>query len=97
VKGVTKKVKDQKGHLTEPADHLGGTESKNRLDTDRLWDVKDVAEFLGLAVGTIYHMASEGRIPVVRISARCLKFRRSEILAWVERKSQKETNNGRGD
>jgi predicted DNA-binding transcriptional regulator AlpA len=89
-----KKVKDQKGDLTVSAAtaYPNATDSKERLAADRLCDVKDVAEFLGLAPNSIYHMASEGRLPVVRISARCLKFRPSEILAWIERKSQKENN-----
>ena len=56
---------------------------------DHLWNVRDVAEFLGLAQGTIYHLVSEGRIPFTRLSPRCLKFRRSEILAWIESKSKR--------
>jgi excisionase family DNA binding protein len=50
----------------------------------RLWNVREVAEFLGLSPGTVYHMVSEGRIPVVRISARCIKFRPSEIENWLD-------------
>jgi len=64
---------------------------------DRLMNVREVAELLGLSPGTVYHLASQRRIPVVRLSARCLKFRHSEILAWIESKSQKETNDGRQD
>jgi excisionase family DNA binding protein len=60
------------------------------VKTDGLLDVKDVAEFLGLAVGTVYHLVSQRRIPVVRLSPRCLKFRRSEIEAWIESKSETE-------
>jgi predicted DNA-binding transcriptional regulator AlpA len=92
-------MREQKRYLTTPAatTRSSGGEAENLLTADCLWDVKDVAKFLGLAVGSIYHMASAGRLPVVRISARCLKFRRSEILAWVGRKSQKETNVGRED
>jgi predicted DNA-binding transcriptional regulator AlpA len=95
VKGV-EKVKDQKGDLTVPAAtaYRSATDSKERFAADRLWDAKEVAEFLGMAVGSIYHMCSQGRLPTVHISARCLKFRPSEILAWIERKSQKENKRG---
>lgn len=56
---------------------------------ERLWGIKEVAEFLGLSVGTVYHMVSEGRIPCVRLSARCLRFQPSEITEWVQQKSEK--------
>jgi excisionase family DNA binding protein len=62
---------------------------------ENLMNVKQVAELLGLSPGTVYHLASQQRIPVVRLSARCLKFRRSEILLWIESKSEKERNDER--
>lgn len=49
------------------------------MNDDRLMDVNEVAEFLGLAVGTIYHLVSEKRLPCIRLSARCLRFRRSDL------------------
>ena len=52
--------------------------------TRRLLDVNEVAELLGLAVGTVYHMVSEGRLPCVRLSARCLRFEESAIDQFVE-------------
>jgi excisionase family DNA binding protein len=51
---------------------------------DSLLGIKDVARLTGLAVGTLYHMVSEGRIPVVRISRRCLRFRQSDLLHWFD-------------
>jgi excisionase family DNA binding protein len=67
------------------------TESRrDELNGDRLMNVNGVAELLGLATGTIYHLVSQRRISFVRLSARCLRFRRSEILAWIELKSQRE-------
>jgi excisionase family DNA binding protein len=58
------------------------------MTTNRLWNVYEVADFLGLSVGTIYHLASQGRIPCVRLSARCLKFQPDEIMQWVKQKSK---------
>jgi excisionase family DNA binding protein len=49
---------------------------------DRLLTIAEVAALTGLAVGTLYHFVSEGRIPVVRISKRCIRFRLSAILKW---------------
>jgi excisionase family DNA binding protein len=44
--------------------------------------IGEVAAVTGLAVGTLYHFVSQRRIPVVRISRRCIRFRLSEILKW---------------
>jgi excisionase family DNA binding protein len=49
------------------------------MSDDRLLDVNEVAEFLGLAVGTVYHLVSQKRLPCIRLSARCLRFRRSDL------------------
>ena len=48
-----------------------------------LLTIKQVASITGLAVGTLYHFVSQRRIPIVRISARCVRFRRSDIDAWL--------------
>jgi excisionase family DNA binding protein len=66
-----------------------GTARKELRITDRLWNVEEVAEFLGLSVGTIYHLVSERRIPFVRLSARCLRFQMDVILAWIDQKAEK--------
>jgi excisionase family DNA binding protein len=44
----------------------------------------EVATLTGFAEGTIRHFVSQKRIPVVRISARCVRFRRSDIESWLE-------------
>jgi excisionase family DNA binding protein len=49
------------------------------MNDDRLLNVNEVAEFLGLAVGTVYHLVSQKRLPCIRLSARCLRFRRSDL------------------
>jgi predicted DNA-binding transcriptional regulator AlpA len=50
--------------------------------TDRLLNVFEVAAILGVATGTVYHMVS--RLPVVRLSARCLRFQESAIRRLIE-------------
>ena len=51
---------------------------------DRLLTIEQVAELTGLAVGSLYHFVSERRIPVVRLSRRCIRFRLSDLLDWFE-------------
>lgn len=55
--------------------------ASNRVE-DRLLTVADVAEYLGLSVGTIYNKVSAGEIPHIRLG-RTLRFRLSEIDAWI--------------
>jgi len=57
---------------------------------DRLWNIEEFAKFVGIAVGSAYHLVSQKRVPVVKLSSRCIRFRPSEIAAWVESKTQRE-------
>ena len=52
-------------------------------DEKILLTAAEVARLTGFAEGTIRHFVSERRIPVVRISARCVRFRRSDIESWI--------------
>jgi excisionase family DNA binding protein len=49
----------------------------------RLMDVRGAAKFLKLAPGTVYHLVSAGRLPVVRLSSRCLRFDRLALEKFV--------------
>ena len=51
---------------------------------DKLLDVSEAAQFLGVPVGTLYHMVSQRRVPCIRLSKRCLRFRRADIDELVE-------------
>lgn len=51
---------------------------------DRLLKIDEVSQLTGLSVGTLYHFVSQHRIPVVRISRRCLRFRQAELQEWLE-------------
>jgi excisionase family DNA binding protein len=52
---------------------------------DRLLTIKQVAQITGLAVGTLYHLASERRIPVVALSRRCIRFHPQQLDDWLDR------------
>lgn len=55
--------------------------------TNELVNVQEAAEYLGLAVGTVYHMISEGRLPVTRLSKRCVRFRLRDLNEWLDKKT----------
>jgi excisionase family DNA binding protein len=56
------------------------------MNDDRLLHVRETAQFLGLATGSLYHMVSQGRVPCIRLSNRCLRFRKSDLEAWIQTK-----------
>jgi excisionase family DNA binding protein len=59
---------------------------------DRLLTIREAAELTGLAVGTLYHLASDKRIPVVRLSRRCIRFRLSKLEEWFDQMSEAAEN-----
>ena len=46
-----------------------------------------VAEYLGIAVGTVYNKVSRGEIPFFKVG-RAVRFRRSVIDEWVEEQTR---------
>ena len=50
----------------------------------RFWSAAEVAEFLGLRVGTVRQYAREGRIPAPRVFGRLRKWDRLELAAWSD-------------
>lgn len=58
--------------------------SENGEDKDRLLKVPEAAALLGISPLSLYRFISQGRLPVVRISARCVRFSRAQLLEWIE-------------
>lgn len=52
-------------------------------NSNRILNVKDVAELLQMSVGTIYHLVSQRRIPYFKLSARCLRFKSEDLAIWI--------------
>ncbi len=52
-----------------------------------LLTVVEVAELTGFAEGTLRHWTSAKKIPFVRISNRCVRFRREDIERWLAEKT----------
>lgn len=57
---------------------------------DRLLTVHETAEFLSLAVPTIYSMVSRGELPVMKMSKR-LYFSRDDLMSYLK-EGRKKTN-----
>lgn len=53
---------------------------------DGLLDVEGAAAVLGMSVSWVYHQSAKRRLPLVKLGNR-VRFRRSELLAWLERQS----------
>lgn len=60
-------------------------EQKNKLavDYDKLMTVKDAAEFLNLAVPTIYGLIHDSQIPFNKRTKR-IYFLKSDLLEWIK-------------
>jgi excisionase family DNA binding protein len=55
---------------------------------EKLLTVTELAERLGISPGTAYHWLSQGRLPAVRFSKRCVRFRESEVEKMLEQLGQ---------
>ena len=50
----------------------------------------DAAQLLGVPVGTLYAWVSQKRIPHVRLGPRLVRFERSKLAQWIERRRVRE-------
>lgn len=51
---------------------------------DRLWTIDDVSYFLGIPVATLHYWHHLGRGPTCAKLGRHLRYRESDVLAWVD-------------
>jgi excisionase family DNA binding protein len=52
---------------------------------ERLLKPEDVKDRLGLtSVHTIYRWAESGKLPVIRLSSRVLRFREADVAQFIE-------------
>lgn len=61
-----------------------------------LLTIREVSAMTRISVGTLYHWVSERRIPVVRLSARCIRFRLTDLEEWIQEQveARRETEGG---
>ncbi|MDQ3404672.1 MAG: helix-turn-helix domain-containing protein [Actinomycetota bacterium] len=50
----------------------------------KLWDLKDLAEYLGIPKQTIYQWRTKGYGPKGRRIGKYVKFRPEDVYAWVD-------------
>lgn len=62
-------------------------EDKDSGTARRLLKIDEVAKLFGLSIGTVYHLVSQGRLPCIRLSKRCLRFRESDLASLVEERA----------
>lgn len=55
-----------------------------RVKTEPLWTARDVADFLGVPVSTLYQWRYRHTGPRACRVGRHLRYRSTDVLAWVE-------------
>ena len=67
---------------------LNEQRERSTTDTEKALTVKEAAEFLNLAVPTVYTMVSKGLLPYTKKSKR-IYFFQAELLAYLKTGSRK--------
>lgn len=58
-------------------------------NTQPLWTVQEVAEYLQYKPDTVRRMAREGLIPCIKVG-KSWRFRKSELETWFSRRNESE-------
>jgi excisionase family DNA binding protein len=53
------------------------------MTENQLLTVKQIAEYLGVKSSTIYKWNSQGRIPCIRLSGRCVRYELDKVKKWL--------------
>ena len=54
---------------------------------EKLLDIDEVTEILGVTRATIYSWTSRNKIPHIKLSKRLLKFREKELRDWIDQRA----------
>jgi len=57
------------------------------MQEDKLLTLKELCDLLHLRPAGVYAMVYHKRIPVTKLSSRCLRFRLSDIQSWIQSKT----------
>lgn len=55
---------------------------------EKLLKIEEVADMLGYKIASIYQLVFRKEIPAIKITGRALRFKASDIEAWLEEKTQ---------
>jgi len=61
---------------------------------DKLWTVKEVAEYLQLDEHTVYRMARKGEIPAYKVAGQW-RFKKDSIEKWLDQYLLKKRDEGK--
>ncbi len=59
---------------------------------EKLLKIEEVADMLGYKIASIYQLVFRKEIPAIKITGRALRFKASDIEAWLEEKTQPVKN-----
>jgi excisionase family DNA binding protein len=62
--------------------------------SDRLLTTREVGEMLSLSPATVLRRWRAGELPGFRLSSKALRFRESELLAWLEERREGPMKSG---
>lgn len=69
------------------------TDAPSERHPDALWEIEDVAKYLGVSALTVRKHVNESGLPAKRIGS-LLRFRREEVDAWIDQQHiDPETDN----
>lgn len=72
-----------------------GSQGVEASEFGRAWSVRELAARLQVSVQTIYDLRSQGRGPRGFRIGRELRFRESEVLAWLDRLEEQDAQRHR--
>ena len=76
-------MKSSKDKLALVASGSGGDSPR----PEGLWTCQQAAEYLGISVANFWERCRSGQIPHIRLSARCYRVRRSDLDAYLRRRT----------
>jgi len=57
------------------------------MEEDKLLTLKELCQMLHMRPASVYALVHYKRIPVVKLSSRCLRFRLGDIQSWIQSKT----------
>jgi excisionase family DNA binding protein len=64
---------------------------------EKLLTIAELADRLGIQKSSAYHWLSDGRLPCIRLSKRCVRFRESDVEKMLDQFSQKRDTHARSE
>lgn len=62
------------------------------VQDDRLIDIEEVSNIVGMKRSAIYNRVRSGEMPSpIRLSGRCTRWKLSQVHAWIESKVQAQS------